>query len=460
MSKIPTLTQLSIVTAGRRATVFAATLACALAASSRAGPAQVPLPIPIASNSAPQYGVAIKRVRGFDTAPISYDGKRLFDVAAPPANPTETIPPIVLRVETVQENLRLILPPPQTIFEVPPSRFDEATFRVEVGKQNGYPILYATDAKRVEIAPIVTVTEADASAHGVAADELAEVWRNVLQDTLAPAVQASAPEHVAGELRKAPFVVIAALALTWLMLWIRRRLGRRSDMLQAEAFEIEARDATGARQRLRIRRQVVEGAFWLLSWGVVLLWLLLALWILTIVPATRGTATVLSRRIAVTAALWFAIVLFNYLSRLALIEVGSVRGFNPFLSPQDAARKAVRRPMLIVAIDDLKGVVLYLIGIIATLSIFSISSSSALTLGAIVAFGFVFAAQNVVKDYVAGFLILVEDQFAVGDQVTINGITGVVESLTLRITQIRTDTGALVTLPNGTIAMVENATRS
>lgn len=421
----------------------------------------MPLPLPIASKSASQYGVAIKRVRGFDTAPISYDGKRLFDVAAPPANPTEAIPPIVLRVETVEENLRLILPPPETIFEVPPSRFDEATFRVEIGKQSGYPILYATDAERVEIAPIVTVTEADASAHGVAADQLAEVWRNTLQDTLEPAVQASAPEHVAGELRKAPFVVIGALALTWLMLWIRRRLRRRSDMLLAEALAVETRDATGAaRQRLRIRRQVVEGAFWLLNWGVVLLWLLLALWILTIVPATRGTATALSRRIAVTAALWFAIVLFNYLSRLALSEFGSVRGFNPFLSPQDAARKAVRRPMIIVAIDDLKGVVLYLVGIIATLSIFSISSASVLTFGAIVAFGIVFAAQSVIKDYVAGFLILVEDQFAVGDQVTINGVTGAVELLTLRITQIRTNTGALVTLANGTVAMVENATRS
>jgi small-conductance mechanosensitive channel len=248
------------------------------------------------------------------------------------------------------------------------------------------------------------------------------------------------------------------------MLWVRSRLRRRSDRLQAQEAEVGARDeADAARSRLRRRRQVVEGASWLLTWGTVLLWLLVALWILTVVPATRGPATTLSRRIALTAGLWFVIVVFNYLSRLALVELGDAWGFNPFLSPEDAARKALRRPMIVVAIDDLKGVVLYLIGVIATLSIFEISPTSVLTIGAIIALVIGFAAQSVVRDYVGGFLILVEDQYAVGDQVTINGIngvTGAVESLTLRITQVRTDTGALVTLPNGTITIVENATRS
>ena len=65
-----------------------------------------------------------------------------------------------------------------------------------------------------QVAPIVTVTEADASAHGVPADRLAKDWRNTLQQTLAPAVQASAPERVAGALRKAPLVLLVAVALT------------------------------------------------------------------------------------------------------------------------------------------------------------------------------------------------------------------------------------------------------
>ncbi|HEY1868481.1 MAG TPA: mechanosensitive ion channel family protein, partial [Candidatus Cybelea sp.] len=316
------------------------------------------------------------------------------------------------------------------------------------------------DAKRSEIAHIMTVTDADATVNGVPQDRLTEQWREILQQTLAPEIEASAPEHVAGELRRAPFVLLGAVAFTWLMLWARRRLKRRSDVLHAEANRIGGRDEVSARvRRLQTRIKVVEGASWLLSWGTFLLWLLLALWILTVVPATRGTATTFSRRIAAAAALWFGIIVVNYLIRLGLLEFGGAWSFNPFLSPEDAARRVLRRPMIVTAIDDLKGVVLYLIGIIATLSIFKISPTSVLTIGAIIALVIGFAAQSIVKDYVAGFLILVEDQFAVGDLVIVNGVTGVVESLTLRITQIRKESGTLVTLPNGTITMAENATR-
>ncbi len=419
------------------------------------------MPIPVASESASPHGIAVKRVRGYDTATVLYLGKKLFDVATPAATSADVIPPIVIRVETVENNLASLVPPPESIFEVPTARFDAATFRVEIGKQNGYPILYATDAERVDLAQIVTVTEADTSVHGLPADQLAEQWRNILQEALAPVVAASSPEHVAGELRKAPFVALCAVVLTWLMLWLRGRLRRRSDALAAKEPGVDATDDSGAaRQWLRRRHHLVQGASWLLGWGVLLLWLLVGLWILTIIPATRGHATALSRRIAVVAALWFVIVVVNYLSRLALIEFGSAVGYNPFLSSEDAARKALRRPMIIDAVDDLKGVVLYLIGVIVTLSIFSFSPASALTIGAVVTLVLGLAGQSVVKDYVAGFLILAEDQFAVGDYVTVNGVTGAVEWLTLRITQIRTDTGSVVTLPNGTITIAENATRS
>lgn len=95
-------------------------------------------------------------------------------------------------------------------------------------------------------------------------------------------------------------------------------------MLKAEAAEIDVRaEGDTARQRLGIRRRVIEGARWLLGWGVLLLWLLVVLWILTIIPLTRDPATTLSHRIALTAALWFGIVVLNYLSGLALI------GFSP-----------------------------------------------------------------------------------------------------------------------------------
>ncbi|HKR26122.1 MAG TPA: mechanosensitive ion channel family protein [Acidobacteriaceae bacterium] len=69
------------------------------------------------------------------------------------------------------------------------------------------------------------------------------------------------------------------------------------------------------------------------------------------------------------------------------------------------------------------------------------------------------AAQNIVKDCFNGFLILVEDQYNVGDLVTIAGLTGTVESMTLRRTQVRASDGTLYIVPNSQITTVANQTR-
>jgi moderate conductance mechanosensitive channel len=69
------------------------------------------------------------------------------------------------------------------------------------------------------------------------------------------------------------------------------------------------------------------------------------------------------------------------------------------------------------------------------------------------------AAQNIVKDCFNGFLILVEDQYNVGDVVTIAGVSGTVETMTLRRTQIRGGDGTLFIVPNSQITTVANLTR-
>jgi small conductance mechanosensitive channel len=112
------------------------------------------------------------------------------------------------------------------------------------------------------------------------------------------------------------------------------------------------------------------------------------------------------------------------------------------------------------AADSAKAMVIYAVAAGSTLSILSVNMASVLTLGAVAAFAVSFASQSLIKDFVNGWLILAEDQFAIGDYVTINGITGAVENLTLRITQVRTDDGKLVSMPNSSIVAVENATRS
>src|SRR5277367_74471 len=81
----------------------------------------------------------------------------------------------------------------------------------------------------------------------------------------------------------------------------------------------------------------------------------------------------------------------------------------------------------------------------------AIAAVSSLALG--------FGAQNLVKDIINGFFIVIEDQYVVGDLIQLNGETGRVEHLTLRRTLIRNPAGAMVTVPNSLVGQVANLSR-
>lgn len=66
------------------------------------------------------------------------------------------------------------------------------------------------------------------------------------------------------------------------------------------------------------------------------------------------------------------------------------------------------------------------------------------------------AAQNIVRDMLNGVLILIEDQFNVGDTVRIAGLAGTVEAMTLRKTTVRDADGTLYVIPNSQITTVAN----
>ena len=70
-----------------------------------------------------------------------------------------------------------------------------------------------------------------------------------------------------------------------------------------------------------------------------------------------------------------------------------------------------------------------------------------------------FGAQSLVKDFIAGFFVIFENQFVVGDVIEVAGKTGEVERMTLRIVQLRDVHGVLHTVPNGQIGVISNLTR-
>ena len=67
-----------------------------------------------------------------------------------------------------------------------------------------------------------------------------------------------------------------------------------------------------------------------------------------------------------------------------------------------------------------------------------------------------FGAQSMVRDFLAGIFVIIEDQYGVGDVVDVGDATGVVETVSLRTTQLRDISGVLWTVPNGEIKRVGN----
>jgi moderate conductance mechanosensitive channel len=70
-----------------------------------------------------------------------------------------------------------------------------------------------------------------------------------------------------------------------------------------------------------------------------------------------------------------------------------------------------------------------------------------------------FGSQSLVKDVIAGFFILSEDQFGVGDIIEAGGKAGVVERMTIRVVVLRDLEGVMHVVPNGEIKVVSNRTR-
>jgi moderate conductance mechanosensitive channel len=70
-----------------------------------------------------------------------------------------------------------------------------------------------------------------------------------------------------------------------------------------------------------------------------------------------------------------------------------------------------------------------------------------------------FGAQTLVKDFINGFFVLLEDQYNIGDGVRLAGVKGTVEDMTLRRTVLRDDDGTLHIIPNSQVQVVSNMTR-
>ena len=100
--------------------------------------------------------------------------------------------------------------------------------------------------------------------------------------------------------------------------------------------------------------------------------------------------------------------------------------------------------------------VLWSIGILIVLSRLGIDLGPLLASAGVLGVALGFGAQALVKDYLAGIFLIIEDQYGVGDMVDVGPVVGVVEEITLRITRLRDLTGVVWYVRNGEIVRVAN----
>lgn len=111
--------------------------------------------------------------------------------------------------------------------------------------------------------------------------------------------------------------------------------------------------------------------------------------------------------------------------------------------------RTTKRPNLAVLISNLTFVIVLTVGLLGGLGILTGAGISAL----IASLGFVTAAigvavQDIVRNFVAGVFILVEEPFTIGERIQVKDVEGIVTSIRLRATEIRTDSGVHVIVPN------------
>jgi small conductance mechanosensitive channel len=104
-------------------------------------------------------------------------------------------------------------------------------------------------------------------------------------------------------------------------------------------------------------------------------------------------------------------------------------------------------------------IVIYFIALLMILGELGIQLGPLLATAGIGAIAIGFGAQSLVKDVISGFFIILENQYRIGDAIEAAGVSGLVESVSLRRTVLRDLEGKVHTIPNGEIKIVSNLSK-
>ncbi len=141
-------------------------------------------------------------------------------------------------------------------------------------------------------------------------------------------------------------------------------------------------------------------------------------------------------------------------SRVEGLREAAVRRARLMVERQE--RSSQRTRTLGAVLRSIMSMVIYGMAVMMSLGEFDVNLGPLIAGAGIVGVAIGFGAQSLVKDFLSGVFMLLEDQYGVGDVVDLGDMVGVVEEVNLRTTQVRDIRGTLWHIPNGEIRRVAN----
>jgi len=422
----------------------------------------------------------VTRYGNIETTDVVFDGKSLFTIASPTVrdrNKSNNLIPVEIRAELIEANLRRIVAPyTQNLLD---SRKPKVIISVAT-LNNETVILGRTEYQKQNIT-ILTVTELDSSYNGIAISELAEEWRGIIQNNLQEAISQRTPEALLGQIYKAFQALIFVLFISLILFALQSLINRRKLYIQKQIMnlkETQNQPKQPSPHTQGLHRQRIEFITHIKSYfdyehrnkiislfGYILLWVQLAVllagisYILSIFPQTRPVSNQILRLPIMWLTMWFVTGLGDKVGDFLIDRLRQAWEKYNLFEIGELARKSLRISTTVETLRGVKTALLYFIRVSYILNTLGVPISSIFALGGLIALAISLGSQNVIKDIINGLLILWEDQFGIGDIIQIGEYTGMVESMSLRITQLRNPEGCLITIPNSSIIKVSNLTR-
>ncbi|MEH2280111.1 MAG: mechanosensitive ion channel family protein [Nostoc sp.] len=378
---------------------------------------------------------------------IYLDGRRVFQIAASRTNFLE-------RSENIQKKLEKI---GQNYFQSPA----KTAVKVEVRKVNELPVIYVNEQY------LMTVTSEDARLRQVDISTSANQVAESLQEDLQQAKQERQTQSLIDQGKIAAGTGLAMILMSWgVYSWQRRSQKNLEHPIaaqpQRELFNypkpVDQAITTQLNQRQEQHLQEAKRRLFQLSQAGI--WGGGSFFILGLFPYTRGfqvailTAAQFPLRLGVVCLGTYVAIRLTYalIDRFASTLISS----GAFLTPESSARLQLRVSTFSGVTKSITTAIWVGVGFLLALVSLGIDIVPLLAGASLVGVALSLASQNLIKDAINGFLIILEDQYALGDVITVGDVGGLVENLNLRMTQVRDSEGRLITIPNGEIKVVAN----